>query len=254
MNNNDLAGRVALVTGASSGIGYAAAMALAGRGAAVAINYWRNTEGAEKGRQAIVDSGGKAIAVKADVSTGEGTRRLVETTRSELGPIDILVNNAGDILERRSLRDFTEELWQRVMDLNFKSVWLCSQAVMDEMIERRKGTIVNVGSIAGHHAGGPGAAVYAAAKAGVMCLTKGLAKELAPFGVRVNGVAPGVIMTPFHERVSTPEMLKQFAASVPLGRLGESEEVGRVIAFLASDDASYVNGEMIEINGGQLMV
>jgi 3-oxoacyl-[acyl-carrier protein] reductase len=254
MNNNDLAGTVALVTGASSGIGYAAAMALAGRGAAVAINYWRNTAGAEKGRQAIVESGAKAIAVKADVSTSDGTRKLVETTRSELGPIDILVNNAGDILERRSLRDFTEDLWQRVMDLNLKSVWLCSQAVMDEMIERRKGTIVNVGSIAGHHAGGPGAAVYAAAKAGVMCLTKGLAKELAPFGVRVNGVAPGVIMTPFHERVSTPEMLKQFAASVPLGRLGESEEVGRVIAFLASDDASYINGEMIEINGGQLMV
>jgi 3-oxoacyl-[acyl-carrier protein] reductase len=254
MANNDLAGRVALVTGGSSGIGYAAAMALAGRGAAVAINYWRNTEGAEKGRRAIVESGGKAIAVKADVSTGEGARRLVETTRSDLGAIDILVNNAGDILERRSMQVFTEDLWQRVMDLNLKSVWLCSQAVMDEMIERRKGTIVNVGSIAGHHAGGPGAAVYAAAKAGVMCLTKGLAKELAPFGVRVNGVAPGVIMTPFHERVSTPEMLKQFAASVPLGRLGEPEEVGSVIAFLASDDASYINGEMIEINGGQLMV
>jgi 3-oxoacyl-[acyl-carrier protein] reductase len=164
------------------------------------------------------------------------------------------VNNAGDILERRSLREFTEDLWQRVMDLNLKSVWLCSQAVMGEMIERRKGTIINVGSIAGHHGGGPGAAVYAAAKAGVMCLTKGFAKELAPFGVRVNGVSPGVIMTPFHERVSTPEMLRQFAASVPLGRLGESDEVGRVIAFLASDDASYINGEMIEINGGQLMV
>jgi 3-oxoacyl-[acyl-carrier protein] reductase len=254
MNSNDLAGRVALVTGASSGIGRAAAMALAERGAAVAINYWRNNEGAEEGRGTIVDRGGKAIAVKADVSRSEGVRSLVAATRSEFGAIDIMVNNAGDILERRSLREFTEDLWQRVIDLNLKSVWLCSQAVMGEMIERRNGTIINVGSIAGHHGGGPGAAVYAAAKAGVMCLTKGLAKELAPFGVRVNGVSPGVIMTPFHERVSTPEMLRQFAASVPLGRLGESDEVGRVIAFLASDDASYINGEMIEINGGQLMV
>jgi 3-oxoacyl-[acyl-carrier protein] reductase len=122
------------------------------------------------------------------------------------------------------------------------------------MMERKRGAIINVGSIAGHHGGGPGAAVYAAAKAGVMCLTKGMAKELAPFGVRVNGVAPGVIETPFHERMSTPELLQQFVTAIPLGRLGAAEECGRVIAFLASDAASYIHGEMIEINGGQLMV
>jgi 3-oxoacyl-[acyl-carrier protein] reductase len=170
-----------------------------------------------------------------------------------LGAIDILVNNAGDIIERRALRDYTEDLWDRVMDLNFKSVLLCSQAVMEDLIERRRGTIINVGSIAGHHGGGPGAAVYAAAKAGVMCLTKGFAKELAPYGIRVNGVAPGVIATPFHERVSTPEMMREFAAGIPLGRVGTPEEVGGVIAFLASDEASFIHGEMIEINGGQLM-
>jgi len=140
------------------------------------------------------------------------------------------------------------------MNLNFKSVLLCSQAVAPEMADRRRGVIINVGSIAGHHGGGPGAAVYAAAKAGVMCLTKGLAKELAPHGVRVNGVAPGVIDTPFHERMSTPELLQQFVKTIPLGRLGTSEECGRVIAFLASDAASYIHGETIEINGGQLMV
>ena len=254
MNNQELKGRIALVTGASSGIGRAAAVALAERGAAVAINFWRNEAGAEEGRRMIEEQGGRAITVKADVSTGEGVKVLTGAVRAELGSIDILVNNAGDLIERCAIRDFTEELWDRVMNLNFKSVLLCSQAVMGEMMERRRGTIINVGSIAGHHGGGPGAAVYAAAKAGVMCLTKGLAKETAPYGVRVNGVAPGVIATPFHERLSTPELMQQFAASIPLGRIGTSEEVGSVIAFLASDAASYIHGETIEINGGQLMV
>ena len=254
MSNQDLKGRVALVTGASSGIGRAAALALAERGAMVAINFWRNQAGAEEGRQAIEARGGRAVIIKADVSTSDGAKLLIAGVRAELGPIDILVNNAGDIIERRSIREYTVELWDRVMDLNFKSVFLCSRAVMGEMIERRRGAIINVGSIAGHHGGGPGAAVYAAAKAGVMCLTKGLAKELAPYGVRVNGVAPGVIQTPFHDRVSTPELMQQFAASIPLGRVGTSEEVGSVIAFLASDAASFILGETIEINGGQLMV
>ncbi|HZN10278.1 MAG TPA: glucose 1-dehydrogenase [Blastocatellia bacterium] len=254
MNTQGLSGRVALVTGASSGIGRAAALALAEQGAAVAINYLRNEEGAAEGREAIEGRGGRALVVRADVSTRAGVESLVAEVRAGLGPVDILVNNAGDILERRALRDYTEELWDQVMDLNFKSILLCSQAVIDEMTSRGRGVIINVGSIAGHHGGGPGAAVYAAAKAGVMCLTKGLAKELAPQGVRVNGVAPGVITTPFHDRVSTPEMMRQFAASIPLGRVGTPEEVGGVIAFLASDAASFIVGETIEINGGQLMV
>lgn len=253
MDNQELKGRVAIVTGASSGIGRATAVALAERGAAVAINFWRNEAGAEEGRRIVEEKGGRALLVRADVSTSDGAKLLVAAVRAELGPVNILVNNAGDIIERRALRDYTVELWDRVMDLNFKSVFLCSRAVMGEMMERRRGAIINVGSIAGHHGGGPGAAVYAAAKAGVMCLTKGLAKELAPYGVRVNGVAPGVIQTPFHDRVSTPEMMQQFAASIPLGRVGTSAEVGSVIAFLASDAASFIHGETIEINGGQLM-
>ncbi len=254
MNIQDLSGRVAVVTGASSGIGRTTAMALAERGAVVAINFWRNEAGAEAGRQTIEGMGGRAITIRADVSTGDGARYLVETARAQLGPIDILVNNAGDLIERRLIRDYTEELWERVINLNFKSVFLCSRAVIDEMITRGRGVIINVGSIAGHNGGGPGAAVYAAAKAGVMCLTKGLAKELAPYGIRVNAVAPGVIATPFHDRVSTPEMMKQFAAGIPLGRVGTAEEIGSVIAFLASDAASFIVGETIEINGGHLMV
>lgn len=253
-NKQDLTGRVALVTGASSGIGSATAVALAELGAGLAINYWRNEAGAEATRKQIEDAGGRAVVIRADVSTKAGVVELVEATRAQLGPIDVLVNNAGDLVERALLRDFTEELWDRVMNLNFKSVLLCSQAVMGEMIERKTGTIINVGSIAGHHGGGPGAAVYAAAKAGVMCLTKGLAKELAPYNVRVNGVAPGVIATPFHETHSTPEMIKQFTAGIPLGRVGAPEECASVIAFLATDAASYIHGEMIEINGGQLML
>lgn len=253
MNKQDMTGRVALVTGASTGIGRWAAIALAECGAAVAVNYNRNLEGAEETKRAIESLGGRAVIIQSDVSTKAGADSLVAAARAQLGPIDILVNNAGDLIERRSLLEFPEDLYDRVMNLNFKSVLLCSQAVMPEMIERRRGSIINVGSIAGHHGGGPGAAIYAASKAAVMCLTKGLAKELAAHGVRVNGVAPGVIATPFHERLSTPEMMAQFAASIPLGRPGTSEECGRVIAFLASDAAGYIHGEMIEINGGQLM-
>ncbi len=254
MNKQDLTGRVALITGASTGIGRAAAIALAECGADVAINYLRNQVGAEEARSAISAMGRRVVLIQADVSQREGVRHLVETTRAELGAIDILVNNAGDLIERCQISDFTDELWDRVMDLNLRSVFLCSQAVMGEMMERRRGSIVIVGSIAGRNGGGPGAAVYSTAKAGAMCFTKGLAKELSPYNVRVNGVAPGVIATPFHERVSTPQMLAQFVENIPLGRLGTAEEVGSVIAFLASDAASYLDGEMIEINGGQLML
>ncbi len=254
MNKQDLSGRVALVTGASTGIGRWAAIAMAECGASVAVNYNRNLEGATETKRIIESQGGRAVTLQSDVSTKAGAQSLAEAARAQLGPIDILVNNAGDMIQRCSLQEFSEELWDRVMDLNFKSVLFCSQAVLPDMVERKRGVIINVGSIAGHHGGGPGAAVYAAAKGGVMCLTKGLAKELAPHGIRVNGIAPGVIDTPFHERLSTPELIAQFAASIPMGRVGTSEECGRVIAFLASDAASYIQGETIEINGGQLMV
>jgi 3-oxoacyl-[acyl-carrier protein] reductase len=254
MNKQAMNGRVALITGASTGIGRWAAIAMAECGAAVAINYLKNKAGAEETLKAVEAAGGRGIVIQADVSNQAGAQFVVAETRQQLGAIDILVNNAGDLIERRSLREFDEALWDRVMNLNLKSVWLVSQAAMGEMIERKTGAIINVGSIAGHHGGGPGAGVYATAKAAVHCLTKSLAKELAPHGIRVNAVAPGVIDTPFHERMSTPEMMKQFAAGIPLGRTGTSEECGRVIAFLASDAAAYIHGELIEINGGQLMV
>jgi 3-oxoacyl-[acyl-carrier protein] reductase len=249
----DLTGKVALVTGASSGIGAATAVTLADLGARVALGYWRNRAGAEETRDRIVAAGGQAVAIESDVSRGEGVRRLVERTAAELGPIDILVNNAGSLVARRPLPDVTEELLDDVLSLNLKSAVLASQAVAPSMIERRHGVIVNVVSIAAHTGGGPGAGPYSAAKAALTAYTKSLARELAPHGIRVNAVSPGTIDTPFHQRFSTPEFIAKIVSTIPLGRLGTSDECATVIAFLASGAASYIVGETIEINGGQLM-
>ncbi len=250
----DLSNKVALVTGASSGIGHAAAILLAEQGASVAINYKSNAEGANNAAAAITAAGGKAIVIQADVTKSADIKMMVERTTNELGAIDILVNNAGSLVERMKLMEMTEERWDDVMNLNLKSVLFCTQAVAASMMERKTGVIVNLTSIAGRNGGGPGAMHYATAKGGLITLTKGLAKELAPYGIRVNSVAPGVIDTPFHEVFSTAEMIKNFIAGIPMGRLGTPEETAKVIVFLASDAANYVCGETIEVNGGQLML
>jgi len=253
-NYLDLRGKVALVTGASSGIGAATATVFADLGAQVAIGYYNNQAGGEQVRNDIAAAGGKAIAIRADVREADQVRLLVKRVVDELGPIDILVNNAGSLIKRQKVLEITEERWDEVMDLNLKGAVLCSQAAAASMIERKSGTIVNVVSIAGRTGGGPGASAYAVAKGGLITFTKSLAKELAPFGVRVNAVSPGVIDTPFHEMFSTPEMIRNFVATIPLGRMGTPLECAKVIAFLASDSASYVVGETIEVNGGQLML
>jgi len=248
-----LTNQAALVTGASSGIGAATAEVLAERGARVALGYHRNGKGADETVARIRAAGGTAVAIQADVRVATDVARLVAQAADAVGPIDILVNNAGSLVERQKLAEVTEARWDDIYALNVRSVLLVSQAVVASMIARRTGTIINVGSIAGHHGGGPGAGPYASAKAAVMAYTKSMARELAPQGIRVNGVAPGVIDTPFHEMFSTPEMMKTFAAAIPLGRIGTALECGTVIAFLASPAASFIVGEMIEINGGQLM-
>ena len=249
----NLSGSVALITGASSGIGAATAVTLADLGARVAIGYYRNRKGAEETRDRILAAGGTAVAIGADVSRASEVRQLVERTAAELGPIDILVNNAGSLVARLSARDITEAHVDDVLALNLKSAVLASQAVATGMIERRRGSIINVVSIAGHTGGGPGAGLYASAKAALNAYTKALAKELAPHGVRVNAVSPGVIDTPFHETFSTPEMIAKFVSAIPLGRIGTAAECATVIAFLASPAASYIVGETIDVNGGQLM-
>ena len=252
-SNLDLKKKVALVTGASSGIGRATAEGLASNGARVAIGFHRNEAGAEAAYSQIVGAGGCAIVLQADVTRASEVESLVEQTVSKFGPIDILVNNAGSLVERLKILELTEERWDEVIDLNLKSAFLCSKAVAGSMIERRTGAIINVSSIAGRNGGALGSIHYSAAKGGLITFTKGLAKELAPFGVRVNAVSPGVIDTPYHEQFSSPEMMKTYAGMIPLGRVGTPVEVGKVICFLASDAASYLAGETIEINGGMFM-
>ena len=160
---------------------------------------------------------------------------------------------AGSLIARLTLPEITEAHLDAVYALNLKSAVLASQAVATSMMERRRGTIVNVVSIAAHNGGGPGAGAYASSKAALTCYTKSMARELAPHGIRVNAIAPGVIDTPFHEAFSTPDMLRNFVSTIPLGRLGTSAECATAIAFLVSPAASYIVGETIEVNGGQLM-
>lgn len=248
-NPLDLTGKTALVTGASSGIGAATALLFSELGARVAIGYFKNETGAY---EIAKQSGG--IAICADVRRTSEITRLTDEAVQALGPLDILVNNAGWLVERQSLAQITEPRWQEIMNLNLTSVMLCTQAVSPAMIERKRGAIVNIVSIAGRNGGGPGASAYATAKGGLISFTKAMAKELAPHGIRVNAVSPGVIDTPFHQVFSTPEMLANFVKTIPLGRLGTAEEVANVIAFLASGAASYLAGETIEVNGGQLML
>lgn len=250
----DLTGKVALVTGASSGIGRATAELLANCGAAVAVNYHSNEAGAAAAVKSITEAGGRAVALRADVKRADDVHELVNTTVREFGPVDVLVNNAGSLVERLRILELTEERWDEVIDLNLKSAFLCSQAVAAAMIERKAGAIVNVSSVAGRNGGALGSIHYSAAKGGLITMTKGFAKELAPHGVRVNCVSPGVIETPFHEQFSTPEAMKNFVNMIPMGRVGSPAEVATVIAFLASDASSYLCGETIEINGGMLML
>jgi 3-oxoacyl-[acyl-carrier protein] reductase len=249
----DLSGKVALVTGASSGIGRATATALAASGASVAINFNRNEAGAEATRSEILNAGGKAIVIQADVAQSADVQSLVKQTIDEFGPIDILINNAGSLIERLKILELTEERWDEVVDLNLKSAFLCSQAVVGSMINRKTGAIVNVSSIAGRNGGALGSIHYSTAKGGIITFTKGLAKEIAPHGVRVNAVSPGVIATPYHEQFSSADMMKAYVGMIPLGRIGKPEEVASVICFLASDAASFLVGETIEINGGMFM-
>jgi 3-oxoacyl-[acyl-carrier protein] reductase len=249
----DLSGRVAVVTGGNRGIGRAIALGLAEAGASVAV-LARNQEN----NRSVVDELEKfkvpAYARQLDVRKRPDLQPAVDEVEEALGPIDILVNNAGSLVKRMPLREVTEESWDDIMNLNLKSAALCSQAVVPSMIERRKGAIVNVASIAGRNGGGPGAGPYSSAKGGLITFTKSLAKEMAPHGVRVNAVSPGVIDTPFHEVFSTPEMVANFVKGIPLARVGMAMECATVIAFLASDAAGFVIGETVEVNGGQLML
>ena len=249
----DFTGKVVLVTGASSGIGRATAEFFAECGANVAITYLNNEKGANEVVAKITESGSKGLAIQADFSTNDAIKAMVERVESELGAVDILVNNAGSLVERLKTLELTEERWDEVFALNVKSAFFAVQAVIPKMLEKKSGVIVNVTSIAGRNGGALGSIHYSSAKAAMLVMTKGLAKEFAAQGIHINAVSPGVIDTPFHEVFSTPEAMKNFANMIPMGRVGMSAEVAKTIAFLASEASSYLCGETIEINGGMMM-
>lgn len=245
--------KVVVVTGASSGIGKATAIEFAKSGADVVVHYNTNRKGADEVVGEIEKLGQKAIAVGGDLSAKKAVDALFAKAREEFGSIDILVNNAGTLVERKSIETMDEVLWDRVMDVNLKSAFLCCNAVIPEMKKKGWGRIINVTSIAARNGGGFGAGAYSTSKAGVLTLTKSLAKELAGTGILVNSVAPGVITTPFHDEYSTLESRKMMANNTPLKREGKPEEVAYPILFFASDYASFILGETLEINGGMLM-
>lgn len=251
----EFAGKTALVTGASRGIGAATAIALADAGVArLLVHFNSNRSGAERVCAAAQSKGARVSLHEADLGTVAGIEAFIEEYRRAAAPVDILVNNAGSLVERARLAEFTGELWDRVMNLNVRSAYFITQAVAPGMIERGSGSIINLSSIAGRNGGGLGATVYAAAKAAVTAMTKGLAKELAPKGIRVNAVSPGTVDNDFHARFSTREMLETMRLSAPAGRLGTNEEVADTIVFLCSQASRYIYGQTIEINGGMLMV
>jgi 3-oxoacyl-[acyl-carrier protein] reductase len=254
MKEKDNPPGVALVTGASSGIGQATAIELARRGYQVAIHYFSNEKGARDTYEMIrkLDAG-HARVYSCDVSDHSQVGQMSGDVLADFGRIDVLVNNAGSLIERRPFLEMDYTLWRRVMALNIDSVFFVTRAIVPQMVRQRSGCIVNVASVAGRHGGGPGASAYSTAKGALITLTKSLAKEFIGYGIRVNCVNPGVIATPFHERFSSKEMFERFVSAIPAQRAGGSEEVARVIAFLASDDASYLVGECVEVNGGLIM-
>lgn len=246
--------RVALVTGASSGIGQATAVELARRGYYIAIHYFSNEAGAHETFEKIrALEHGKARVYSCDVCDPAQISRMAGCVLEDFGRLDALINNAGALIQRRSLLEMDYDFWRRVMALNLDSVFLVTRAFLPRMIQQGSGSIINVASIAGRNGGGTGSGAYATAKGALITLTKAMAKELIVHGIRVNCVNPGVIATPFHERFSTKEMFERFIASIPQHRAGTSDEVAKAIAFLSSEEASHIVGESIEVNGGMLM-
>ena len=249
----DLAGKAVLITGASTGIGAALAKAFAAQGASVGVHYNSSREAAEAVAQSIADGGGKALLIRADASKSAEIARAVEETASTFGRLDGLINNAGGMVGRMAYADMDDDYYDKVMDLNGRSVIAASRAAIPHL-KQHGGFIINTSSIAARNGASNGAGLYGSSKALVSNITRGMAKELIGFGIRVNAVAPGVIDTPFHERYSTAAQMQANVASVPQGRAGTAQDCVGAYLFLASPTLSgYIIGQVLEVNGGQLM-
>ncbi len=246
----DLSGNVAIVTGSSRGIGAAIAVVLAQLGAKVVINHRNSAEAAEGVRQTISDIGGEAIVVQADVSQFADAQRLIKETLDTFGQIDILVNNAGTTRDKLIMM-MKEEDWDVVLRTNLTSAYNCVKAAVRPMMKKRYGRIINITSVVGL-AGQAGQANYAASKAGLIGFTKSLAKEIGSRNITVNAIAPGFVPTAL-TNVLPQEAVDAAIANTPLGRLGEPEDIAYAVAFLASDKASFITGQVLSVDGGLIM-
>ena len=246
-------GKVVWVTGSSTGIGRAIALKFAEHGADVIVHGNSNVAEAERTLKEVQDTGANALLVLGDVTDRVQVNRMVTEIRNKFERLDILVNNAGTMVTRTKIEDLEEDTWNKIININLNSVFHVTQAALPLMKQQKNGSIINMTSLAARNGGGGGAVAYAAAKGAVSTFTRGLAKELVEDNIRVNGIGPGIITTPFHDRYSTDEMRKGMANQVPMKREGTSEEVAGAALYLASDYASYITGEIIEVNGGLLM-
>lgn len=245
-----LENKVAIVTGGSRGIGRAICLELAKAGAKVVVNYAGNQEAAQQVVQEILDQGGEATAFQADVANGEMVKQMIDQAIQKYSKVDILVNNAG-ITRDSLLMRMKDEQWKEVLDANLTGVYNCTKAVVKSMLKQKSGCIINITSVVGQ-TGNAGQANYAAAKAGVIGFTKTMAKELGSRNIRVNAVAPGYILTDMTDKLSD-ELKEQIKGQVPLERLGAPEDVASLVAFLVSDKAAYITGQVVNVDGGMVM-
>jgi 3-oxoacyl-[acyl-carrier protein] reductase len=243
--------KVMLVTGAAIGIGREIAREAARAGALVAVNYLTSDKEARSLAQEIEGAGGCCCLVRADVSEEDQVVRMFGEVAEKLGgPPECLVNNAGSMVERKPIMEMDVGVWDRVMAVNLRSVFLCSREALKSMVPKESGVIINVSSIAAYTGGGPGASAYASTKGAVNTFTVGLAREVAKHNIRVVAVAPGVIDTPFHDKFTSPERKREFEKMIPLGRVGRASDIAPMVIFLASDLASFATAHHFDITGG----